>query len=126
MSYKLLFKGMQAAAIGSVGYVTYDGSQKILEQRQVRLDQIEAVRSQIENERAKLDKVLSDKVVMEIIEKNAHEIDARAEQRAKPAIKPAAAPKQEKKVEKVKVEAKAQSPPKAMFKLVQGESVRYL
>ena len=92
MSLKLLFKGMQAAAIGGVGYVAYDGSQKILEQRQARLDQIEAVRSQIEAERSKLDKVLSDKVVMEIIERNAHEIDARVEQRAKPI--PAASPKQ--------------------------------
>ena len=31
MSYKLLLKGMQVAAVGSVGYVTYDGGQKILE-----------------------------------------------------------------------------------------------
>ena len=126
MSYKLLIKGIQAAAIGSVGYVTYDGGQKILEQRQTRLDQIEAVRVQIEQEREKLDKVLSDKVVIDIVERNAHEIESTNDQKAKPAIKPNETPKQEKKVEKA-VENKVEKlSPKPMFELVQSQSVRYL
>ena len=126
MSYKILFKGIQAAAIGSVGYVTYDGSQKILEQRQSRLDQIEAVRSQIEQEREKLDKVLSDKVVMDIIERNAHEVDSRPEQKTTSALKVADTPKHVKIVERVKAKKEAVSSTKAPFEVEESGSVRYL
>ena len=65
-----------------MGYVGYDGSQKILEQRQTRLDQIEEVRSQIEKEREKLDKVLSDKVIMAIVEKHATDAELLSEKKA--------------------------------------------